>query len=158
MRLAALVGIAALAMSATDADARTRDLWLVTATKDSAFFIDMGSHRRLEGDIREVWEEAYEMPSNTQAERAWPTTRTLTQYDCGGWRSRFTMLVVYTRAGEVERSFNRTSDWSPVIPGSVGEALLEFACASSPSEIESAVRIDPNDVLIWATRAIQDAR
>lgn len=63
--------------------------------------------------------------------------------DCGGWRSRFTMLVVYTRAGEVERSFNRTSDWSPVIPGSVGEALLEFACASSPSEIESAVRDRP---------------
>jgi hypothetical protein len=57
------------------------------------------------------------------------------EYDCKAERYRllrFSLRSGQMDAGNIVRSSPSSRDWSPVVPGSLGEALWKFACSKGP--------------------------
>jgi hypothetical protein len=129
----ALSGVAA--MTPPDANSQpASDFWLVTWTTDARGRIDSVSYvdtRRIEAPAptrRRAWHWTYNAPFAARA----PGERGVTfyEYDCTARTSRLLQSAWYRADGIPDDVSAGSRPSSFVTPGTVGEGLLEFACAT----------------------------
>jgi hypothetical protein len=81
-------------------------------------------------------------PKILEGRQHFRSTEELWAYDCTNQRKAFVSGIAYSGQmgrGEVvftEHSQTYQSEFSPVVPGSVGAATLEFACRNRPRQVE----------------------
>lgn len=143
MKSAALL-LAACASSVSLSDPATGQVsksawWIVGRTGG-----DSGSIELMDGanvtiaaaNARQAWiHTSFDRPQTRELEDGKSVVishdKTLRHFDCVGGRTKLMMVVRYSSSGEpVQSDSIPSSNWVPVVPGSLGEALLRFACAS----------------------------
>lgn len=100
--------------------------WIYVASSDSSTrYVDHGTFRRT-GPYVQFWSRTiYKTNPNN-----WIEDRTYEEVNCSQRQKRSLQITFYYKNGTSE-STSRPSDWSYVVPGTVGEALLEHVCAKA---------------------------
>ncbi|WP_232493831.1 surface-adhesin E family protein [Novosphingobium kaempferiae] len=127
----AVLGIAfgLSALLPSSAQARSSEWWYVAQAADKVLFIDVGSIRRDGDTVRYEASQILRESGNPAASlRAWMIT------DC---RKRTESWDLYLRYGPQDERLDETAlsspDPEPVVPGTLGDAQMQFVCASDHS-------------------------
>jgi len=141
---------------ATVAFADTKDAWAGTLDKlpsgewqylmvsDDGTFATFGSHRHSsrEGDIVAIWIR-YEFRTPQETGEPFKSLVERDEYDCVRIAARRISYTHYAEnnLGTVMSShteqFQAHDGWVPVIPGSTGEFLLDWACKTTPPGLQA---------------------
>lgn len=133
---------ARLLLSANDSG-KPSNWELVAGTDDRFFYIDERQISRTEGGVVKAWVREIPFPTKDVVKErrdaglpiegyyGYSHSLTLYEFHC----SERTMLVAsffdYSVSGKVLDETSSGGTWGPVVPDSIGEAILEFACKSA---------------------------
>jgi surface-adhesin protein E len=107
--------------------------WMLLMVSDDGTFAVFGSlrHATREGDVVSVWErwEYRERQANNTR-----SSVVRKMYDCARVVSKPVSSASYSQSNLSGAASSNAYDerWVPVVPGSMGDSLLEWACKSTP--------------------------
>ena len=84
-----------------------------------------------EGSLVKMWDLMEYKATRTVGGKAYRSTRTHYEYDCGEGKSRLLDVIAYSEkmaGGEIVHKDERTRDWRPNLPDSGIEKLWKYAC------------------------------
>ena len=115
--------------------------WIPVGESDSHMVYINPTTIRRSGDYAKMWRLQDFKGAKTIGKRQFLSVRTQNEYDCKGERMRSIYMIVNAEklgGGEtVYVSDGVPDNWTPIVPGSVGETLWEIACemyGSNPQE------------------------
>ena len=150
---AAVIASSALLLCSS---AVARDLWLTGWSDDSAYFIDADTRQTVSKGVYEFWEDRYGV---SPADIVYLDGRILARIDCGARKHAMVSGIFYLPNGDVDDSGDPpTLVWNRIAPGTIGESLLDFACAKPNDRSKFGIRIHERDAEAWAVKVISDAR
>ena len=96
------------------------------------FYADPNTIRK-SGNKVKMWDLAdYKTPEKTGGKETM-STRSQMEYNCEEEKARMLYVTLHTKnmgRGEIVLTINKTAEWKPVTPGSMGESLLKYACSA----------------------------
>ncbi len=126
--LASLAGATSILLGADPTNPETGEplLYLGSVKEGAEYFMYPNRVRRVGGFV-EAWVLSYHERDKSVPFRL---AKTLDAHDCDARRTRTLSQSRYTAKGTLHGSEQTASaTWSPVVPDSVGETILEVACA-----------------------------
>ncbi len=110
--------------------ASAAEWWLVAIAKDSSHFSDRSSIANVQVNgksVVRIWTAFY----NSRAENGIKSSKRQSYYDCSERSAAGKSYINYGPDGSVSGSHTLSDyalSWSPIAPGTIGEANLAFAC------------------------------
>jgi len=130
---------AALALSAAltaPTQASASEWWYVSETKDQIILVDAASitdgRHPFQGAVRQAWLATYGLEKDNPK---WASRKSLWYVQCAGRMMAAKSFVDYDINGNVLATDTRQDfamDFTPVVPGSIGEADMVFVCNAYP--------------------------
>ena len=125
-----IAGITIAGALALSQPASAAEWWLVAIAKDSSHFSDRSSIANVQVNGRNVvriWIAYY----NSRTKDGIKSAKRQTYYDCSERSSAAKSYINYGPDGSAVGSYTQSDyaiSWSPIAPGTIGEANLAFAC------------------------------
>ena len=102
----------------------------LSETDNYIYYVDLATIRR-NGNLVKIWTLADFKAVRKNAGKSFLSEKSQSEYDCKEEKSRilaFTWFDGKMGSGKVVVSDSDPGKWSPIQPGSVGEALWKIAC------------------------------
>lgn len=105
------------------------DWVLVDSNNTDTIFGDADSRT----DNRAWFDHRYAKPQKYDNGKFFNTVKVLEEMDCSGKRYRFLTITVYSKSGNsIDSGTPSNTEWSYVIPDTVGENAYKFVCNRYP--------------------------
>lgn len=96
------------------------------ARSKSTYYVDTSSIRRTSSTVRFWIQTTY-----VNDKDGWESSKSYHEVDCAERRMRQLASTVYYKDGRNSSGANGPNPWTYVTPESIGEILLDYACANS---------------------------
>jgi hypothetical protein len=113
--------------------------WTFLMVTDDGTFAIFGSHRHAtrEGNIATLWLRYENRESQSESGQYYMSKVEREMYDCARMASKPVSITYYggNNLDAIGNSFTYDESkvsWAPVIPGTIGDSLLDWACKSTP--------------------------
>jgi hypothetical protein len=112
--------------------------WMLLMVDDDGLFAIFGSHRHAtrEGNVATLWLRYEQRESQTESGEYYRSKVERVMYDCARVASKIVSITYYggSNLDAIGNSFTYDVSkvgWAPVIPGTIGDSLIDWACKST---------------------------